>query len=53
MDGEIVLPGGMEIVVPPAARSTTPAEAADDGKPDSNAPQPRSQYGATRQPPAS
>ena len=41
MDGEIVLPGGMEIVVPPAARSTTPAEAADDGKPDSNGPQPR------------
>jgi hypothetical protein len=53
LDGEIILPGGMEIVVPPAARPTNPVEAADSGKSDTNAPLPRSQDGATRRPPAS
>ena len=37
VDSEIVLPAGMELVVPPAPRPMTPAAAADRGEPERDA----------------
>ena len=45
---QIVLPAGMELVVPPAARPANPVAGADDGTPGSHAPQPGSRDGAAR-----
>ncbi|HEX6723736.1 MAG TPA: hypothetical protein VF073_00700 [Gaiella sp.] len=56
VDAEIVLPAGMELVVPPAARPANPVAAAGDGKPDSHSPRARPPDGAAgkepRRPPA-
>jgi hypothetical protein len=48
VDAPIVLPAGMEIVVPPAARPPDHAEAAEDGKPDSHPSRRATGDGATR-----
>ena len=37
VDSEIVLPAGMELVVPPPPRSITPAATADGGEPEREA----------------